>query len=188
MNGDQSNAVSAPASPSPFRKNGGGDSSFVPGGPVVPFAGGILGSNYHDCNHAVVVGSGLGRFLATFRGNTGRSTSWCVRGELLCAKRSRIRYLRICPGTTLCRTAYGPKRVSLWRRYPGDCRFDPARTLSVDCRIPSVCGGLHRNRRGADLLRGLAGTRRAPSRANAFTFSTEPCKQRLSGAHMRQLL
>jgi hypothetical protein len=58
----------APVGHSPFGENGSGNSRFVPGGEVVPFAGGVLGSDYNHRYHPVIAGASLGGFLATFVG------------------------------------------------------------------------------------------------------------------------
>jgi hypothetical protein len=120
--------VAALADYSPFGKNGGGDSRFAPGSEVFPFAGGLLGSDYNHRDHAVVTGSSMGGFLATFRGNAGRSSPRWDRVELFCANSSCIRHLRVCAGATLCGPPHGPKRVSLWRRHAGDCAATATRS------------------------------------------------------------
>lgn len=140
-----------------FRPDGDGGRSFGAGSAVIQAAGSVLGGDHNPRDHAVIAGCSAQCFLAAFRRNGAWRVGWRDCGESLRAARACIRKLRIHPGTALRGAPLRSKRISVRRRYTGDCAVGAADWACLGSGLSSVRRSVHRNWGGLDLCGRLAG-------------------------------
>jgi hypothetical protein len=140
-------------------------------GPTIPVARGILGTDHHSRDYAIVAGSSSSSFLAAIRWNRARSRGWSNCGELSWRRDADIWRRCVSPGMSVCPSGFRPTRISIRRRDPGDCPLEATRGSSVADRVSSIHRSVDRNRGGADLQRLVAGEGRY-TRGTILAFAT----------------
>src|ERR1700756_36498 len=155
----------------PFGENGLRGGNLLTRGATIPAARGVLGSDHHSRDYAIVAGSSSSSFLAAIRWNRARSRGWGNCGELPWRRDADIWRRCVSPGMSVCHCRFRPTRISIRRRDPGDCPLEATRGFSVADRVSSIRRSVDRNRGGADLQRLVAGEGRY-TRGTKLVFAT----------------
>ncbi len=120
-------------------------------------AGSLLGGGYDSRNHPILARCSAHCVLAALCWHRSWSARWRNCGQLLPITRARIRDMRVHSGIAFRGGTLGPKRISIWRCYAGDCALDTKGEPSLASRFPSVRRSFHRNWSCADIRVGMAG-------------------------------